>query len=83
MLLHSRWGPKRSFVGQNFWARGYFVSTVWRDEDMIREYIRNQEREDEGLDQMNLWCWAAIVEVARWTRGRLATPSSRFERLTT
>ena len=46
---------KRSFVGQNFWARGYFVSTVGRDEEMIREYIRNQEREDERLDQMNLW----------------------------
>ena len=46
---------KRSFVGQNFWARGYFVSTVGRDEEMIREYIRNQEREDKRLDQMNLW----------------------------
>jgi putative transposase len=46
---------KRSFVGQNFWARGYFVSTVGRDEEVIREYIRNQEREDKRLDQMNLW----------------------------
>ena len=46
---------KRSFVGQNFWARGYFVSTVGRDEEMIREYIRNQERDDKRLDQMNLW----------------------------
>jgi len=34
----------RNFVGQHFWARGYFVSTVGRDEQMIREYIRNQER---------------------------------------
>ena len=46
---------KRSFVGQNFWARGYFVSTVGRDEEVIREYIRNQEREDKRLEQMNLW----------------------------
>jgi putative transposase len=46
---------KRNFVGQHFWARGYFVSTVGRDEDVIREYIRNQEREDERLEQMNLW----------------------------
>jgi REP-associated tyrosine transposase len=45
---------KRSFVGQHFWARGYFVSTVGRDEEVIRQYIRNQEREDERLDQMNL-----------------------------
>src|ERR1700731_4780162 len=43
------------FVGQHFWARGYFVSTVGRDEAVIREYIKNQEREDNRLDQMNLW----------------------------
>jgi putative transposase len=46
---------KRSFVGQHFWARGFFVSTVGRDETSIREYIRNQEQEDMRLDQMNLW----------------------------
>lgn len=48
-------GRKRSFVGQHFWARGYFVSTVGRDETVVREYIRNQEHEDERLDQMWLW----------------------------
>ena len=42
---------KRNFVGQHFWARGYFVSTVGRDEAVIREYIRNQEKEDKRLDQ--------------------------------
>ena len=46
---------KRNFVGQSFWARGYFVSTVGRDETVIREYIRNQESEDKRLDQLNLW----------------------------
>ena len=46
---------RRSFVGQHFWARGFFVSTVGRDETSIREYIRNQEQEDMRLDQMNLW----------------------------
>jgi putative transposase len=46
---------KQNFVGQHFWARGYFVSTVGRDEQTIREYIRNQEQEDQRLDQMNLW----------------------------
>ena len=45
---------KRNFVGQHFWARGYFVSTVGRDENVIREYIRNQEKEDERLDQLKL-----------------------------
>jgi putative transposase len=46
---------KRNSVGQHFWARGYFVSTVGRDGAVIREYIRNQEQEDSRLDQMNLW----------------------------
>ena len=46
---------KQNFVGQHFWARGYFVSTVGRKEQVIRDYIRNQEKEDERLDQMNLW----------------------------
>jgi putative transposase len=46
---------RRNFVGQHFWARGYFVSTVGRDEGVIREYIKNQEKEDARLEQMNLW----------------------------
>jgi putative transposase len=46
---------KRNFVGQHFWARGYWVSTVGRDEAVIREYIRAQEQEDTRLDQMGLW----------------------------
>ncbi len=46
---------KRNFVGQHFWARGYFVSTVGRDEAVIREYIRNQEKEDERMDQLKLY----------------------------
>jgi putative transposase len=45
---------RRNFVGQHFWACGYFVSTVGRDEEQIRKYIRNQEREDERLDQLQL-----------------------------
>ena len=46
---------KRNFVGQHFWARGYFVLSVGRDEAAIREYIKNQEQEDKRLDQLNLW----------------------------
>ena len=46
---------KRNFVGQHFWARVYFVSTVGRDETVIREYIRQQETEGKRLDQINLW----------------------------
>jgi len=46
---------KRNFVGQHFWAREYFVSTVGRDEAVIRAYIRAQEQEDRRLDQMEMW----------------------------
>lgn len=50
---------KRNFVGQHFWARGCFVSTIGRDEAVIREYIKNQEQEDKRLDQLGLGRWAA------------------------
>jgi putative transposase len=46
---------RRNFVGQSFWARGYFVSTFGRDEELIRKYIRHQEEEDKRLDQLGLW----------------------------
>ena len=46
---------KRNFVGQHFWARGYFVSTVGRDEQVIRAYIQKQEADDTRLDQLALW----------------------------
>lgn len=45
---------KRNFVGQHFWARGYFVSTAGRDEEAVREYIRRQEHEDRRLEQLEL-----------------------------
>ena len=47
-------GRARNFTGEVFWARGYFVSTVGLDEDMVRAYIRHQEGEDERYDQMKL-----------------------------
>ena len=47
-------GRKRNYVGQSFWARGYFASTVGRDEKVIREYIRHQEDEDRRVDQLQL-----------------------------
>ena len=48
-------GHRKNFTGQHFWARGYDVSTVGRDEATIREYIRKQEQEDRRLDQLNMF----------------------------
>lgn len=45
-------GIRRNFTGQSFWARGYFVSTVGRDEEVIRQYIQHQETEDIRQDQL-------------------------------
>ena len=47
-------GRRRNFVGQQFWARGYYVSTVDKDEQAVRQYIREQEVTDRQLDQLNL-----------------------------
>ena len=47
-------GRPRNFVGQHFWARGYFVSTVGRDAQAIRTYIQDQELEDRRQDQLRL-----------------------------
>ena len=48
-------GRKRNFVGQKFWARGYHVSTVGRDEQVVRDYIRRQEKEDHRIDQLDIF----------------------------
>jgi len=48
-------GYRHNFIGQKFWARGYFVSTVGRDEDTIRKYIKRQEDADKRIDQLNLF----------------------------
>lgn len=48
-------GRKKNFIGQHFWARGYYVSTVGKNEDAVREYIQKQEQEDQRLDQLNLF----------------------------
>ena len=43
---------ERNYAGQHFWARGFFVDTVGRREEVIRRYIREQEEEDRRLDQL-------------------------------
>ena len=48
-------GKNRNFVGQNFWARGYCVSTVGLDEETILEYVRSQEDADKKLDQLKMF----------------------------
>ena len=48
-------GQRKNFSGQNFWARGYYVSTIGKDEKNVREYIRRQGEEDRELDQLKMF----------------------------
>jgi len=48
-------GRRKNFTGQKFWARGYHVSTVGYDEEVVRSYIRHQENEDRRIDQLELY----------------------------
>ena len=48
-------GQRKNFTGQQFWARGYYVSTVGLDEEVVRSYIKKQEQEDQRLEQMNMF----------------------------
>ena len=73
-------GRSRSFVGQHFGARGYFVSTLGRDERAIRAYIRAQELEDRRHEQLRL---DERSHPEGGPSGRVAATSGRFERLTT
>ena len=48
-------GRRKNFTGQSFWARGYYVSTVGRDEETVRNYIKHQEEEDKRIEQLGLF----------------------------
>jgi putative transposase len=48
-------GRRKNFTGQSFWARGYYVSTVGRDEETVRNYIKHQEEEDKRIEQLDLF----------------------------
>ncbi len=48
-------GRRKNFTGEHFWARGYYVSTVGLDEGVVRQYIRQQEAEDQRIDQLRLF----------------------------
>jgi len=47
-------GRRRNYVGQHFWARGYWVSTVGKNEAAVRRYIQDQEKEDQRLEQLEM-----------------------------
>ena len=54
-IARTYFGLRKNFTGQSFWARGYYVTTVGRDEEVVRNYIKHQEAEDQRIDQLNLF----------------------------
>ncbi len=54
-IAREYFGHKKNITGHKFWARGFHVSTVGKDEEAIRKYIREQEKEDRRIDQLGLW----------------------------
>jgi putative transposase len=48
-------GQKKNYIGMSFWARGYYVSTVDTDEEVVRVYIKEQEKEDLRVQQLSLF----------------------------
>ena len=50
LWLHREFGKIRGTCAKNFWSRGYFVSTIGLDEEMIKKYIQNQDKKDKDAD---------------------------------
>jgi putative transposase len=48
-------GRQRNYTGYHFWARGYYVSTAGRDEEVVRRYIREQQQEDKRVEQLKMF----------------------------
>ena len=63
-------GRRHNYVGQSFWARGYFVSTVGRDEGTVRKYIKKQEE-----FEMFVFCFSNILTHPDTGTMRLWNPS--------
>ena len=54
MIFDRHANLKYKFSNRHFWAKGYFVDTVGKNEKVIREYIQNQLEEDKLYDQISL-----------------------------
>ena len=55
LYIGQRYGRRRKYRGYHFWARGYFVSTVGYNEEVVRRYIKNQEKVDKQTEQQSLF----------------------------
>ena len=55
LVIYQKWGnAKFKYRNREFWCRGYYVDTVGKNTNKIKEYIRNQLKEDEEMVQMTI-----------------------------
>jgi putative transposase len=54
-IARTYFGQRKNYSGMSFWARGYFVSTVGADEEVVRVYIQDQEKENHWVEQLSLF----------------------------
>jgi putative transposase len=55
LMIYEKWGNmKYKYRNRSFWCRGYYVSTVGKNEKKITEYIQNQLKEDYMSEQLVL-----------------------------
>ena len=55
LIIYQKWGnAKFKYRNREFWCRGYYVDTVGKNTNKIKEYIRNQLKEDEEMVQMTI-----------------------------
>ncbi|WP_370783274.1 IS200/IS605 family transposase [Allisonella histaminiformans] len=55
LMIYEKWGNmKFKYRNRRFWCRGYYVSTIGKNEGKIRKYIQNQLEEDEMSEQLTL-----------------------------
>ena len=55
ILLHNKFGKRnRNIMQKSFWSRGYFVRTVGIDEEVIKNYVRNQWKKDQTIEGTQL-----------------------------
>ena len=52
MIFEKHGNLKYKFGNRHFWATGYYVSTVELNEETIRKYIREQEKQDMLEDKL-------------------------------
>lgn len=55
LMIYQKWGNmKFKYRNREFWCKGYYVDTVGKNANKIKEYIKNQLKEDEEMTQLSI-----------------------------